>query len=306
MAGETLNHHVSTNKTSHTVKDFIANPTLIKRSLEIATANGFIAESLFQQGYNAEGGAIAYHESNNMFVNEDKDLDEDFAVAEGQEPHQVYQADTGPQTANVRKYYIEGWVTYEEEEYNQLGALARLVQRMKNTMVKKLDGAVMSMLLTNTKISTYAAAGAWANPTYPSLYDDLIEVQGLINDETVAGGQYQADTLVVSNNTFTKMLRNQGLKDLYKDLGQVANSPYYTGQMGTIGDLTVLKTPYMSDDFAFVLDKGEIGGIADAKPLTLKPIDDDTVRERYFVRLVRRTVAFLSDAGAIRRIDITP
>ncbi len=302
----TLNHHVSSNKTEHTVRDFIANPTMIKQALEIATANGFIAESLFTQGYTAAGDAVAYHVSQNKFVNEDADNAEDFAVAEGQEPHQVYQSDTGPETARVKKYYIEGWVTYEEEELNQLGALKRLTTRMRNTMVKKLDGAAMNMLLTNSKIRNYTTGGAWATPTYTGIWDDLLNIQAMINTERLAGGDYRADTLACSENTFNNLLRNQGIREMFKEQDRAAQAPYYTGTMGSLGALTILTTDHMSDDFVFVLDKGEIGGIADARPLTLKPIEDDQRRERYFIRMVRRTVAFLTDPGAIVRVDITP
>lgn len=301
------NSHVSTNnQTTHTVADFLKNPTLIKRTLEVKVRRDFIAESLFQGGFNADGGAVLYHESLNDFVDEDLDANENFAVAEGQEPHQVYTRDVGPQTARVKKYFIEGWVTFEDEERNQLGSLARLTTRMGNTMVKKLDGAVMNMLLGNSNIRNLTAGGAWATTTYANLYDDLIEAQSMINDETLAGGTYVADTLVVSNNTYAKLLRNESIRNLYVAMQRAADAPYYTGQMGTIAGLNIMRTPYMTDDYAFMLQKGAIGGIADEKPLTTKPVERDEHRERIFVRMVRRTVAFLTDPGAIVRIDITP
>lgn len=305
---EIANHHVSSNKSEHTVKDFIDNPTMIKKALSLLTENEFIAESLFQKGFNAAGGAVAYHESQYPFVNEMEDTNEDFAVAEGQEPHQVYQSDVGPQTARVKKYFIEGWVSFEEEEYNQLGALARLTERMRNTMIAKLDGATLNMLLTNSKVRNYTVSGGgdWTSPTYAGIYEDILNVKGMINRRASAGGTYRANTLVVNEEDYYDMLLNQGIKDYYKDIERPADAPYYTGSMGTLAGLNVMVTPWLPSGWAFMLQKNVIGGIADAKPLTVKPVERDEQRERYFIRMVRRTVAFLTDPGAIVRMDIKP
>jgi hypothetical protein len=296
------NSHLTGNHTTHTVSDYLKDYTLITKSLEALTAGGYIAEELFTGGFNAQGGGIQYMESVNKYVDVDADP-EDFAVAEGSAPHQVYSSDVGPQRAPTKKYYIEGWVTYEEERWNQLGALARLLKRMSNTMVRELDTIVMNMLRTNNKIRNYTCLGAWATPTYANLYDDIIEANAMVENEVTAGDVYNANTLVISKNTHTKILRNTSVRDLF---GERPDNPRFTGEMERIAGLNMLVTPYMADDMAFILEKGAIGGIADEEPFQVKPIEDDKRREKYFIRIKRRTVAFLSDPGAIVRLDITP
>jgi hypothetical protein len=301
---QAVNAHFSSNHTTHTVSDFLKDPTLIEESLAVVAQRQFITESLFTQGFQASGGAVSYHESVSQYMEEGEGDEEDFAIAEGSEFHQVYMHDVGPQVERVRKYGIEGWVTFEDERRNNLGQLARMTTRMMNTMVKNLDSQTLRMLINNSKIRPYVSAGDWNTVTYNGLYDDILAVTSMVNDEKTAKGTYQADTLVVSYNTYARMIRNVAIRDLYIKAGKDDN-PYFTNQMGSIADLDVLYSPFMVDDYAFILDKGEIGGVADEEPLQMKPLEKDESRERYMLRAKRLTVAFLSDPGAIVRVRIT-
>lgn len=297
-----VNAHISSNQTTHTVEDYLKQPTLIQKALEVVGERQFISESLFTKGFSAQGGAVAYQESVNQYMDEGMVENEDFAIAEGQEFHQTYMTEVGPQIQRVRKYAIETWITFEDERRNQLGVLSRASTRMMNTMVKHLDGNTMNMLRTNSKIRDYDAANPWSTVTATTLYDDIIEATGMVENEKTAGGTYVADTLVISNNTYIKLLRNRDIRDLF---GERDDNPLFAGEMETIAGLRIMKTPYLADDKAFILDIGEIGGIADEEPLQLKPPERDESRERIFLRAKRLTVAFLTDPGAIVRIDIT-
>jgi len=298
-----INAHISSNQTEHTVKDYIKQPQLIEQALTVVSERLFLAESLFTKGYNAQGGGVAYQESVNKYVDEDADPNEDFAIAEGEEFHQVYMSDVGPQRAGVRKYAIEGWITFEDEDRNQLGTLSRLTTRMMNTMVKHLDGVTLNMLLTNSKIQTINAGAAWGSLATASIWSDLFLTRQKIEDEELSGGVYVADTLVISNNTYGNLMMNQEIREMF---GERDDNPVFVGSMEEIAGLRIMKSPYMSDDFAFVMQKGALGGIADEVPLTLKPPERDESRERIFLRAKRLTVAFLTDPGSIRRLDITP
>lgn len=309
MAGpvnSSVNSHFSGNQTvtPPTVGDFIKDPTMIRDVLAVVAQRNFITESLFTPGFSADGGAIAYHESVNQYTEEGMVDNEDFAIAEGAEFHQVYQFDTGPQVQRVKKYGIEGWITFEDERRNNLGVIPRLTTRMMNTMVKHLDTVTLNMLLANSKIRDYNTLGSWGTPSYAGLYDDILNMVGMVNNEQTAGGQYSADTLVCSYNTYANIIRNTSLRDLYIAAGKGADF-YFNGQMGEIAGIDILWSQHMPDNRVFILDKGEIGGIADEEPLQMKPLEKDESRERYTLRAKRTTVAFLSDPGAIVRADIT-
>lgn len=285
---------------ARTVKDFIKQPQLIQKALEEVTQNEFIAESLFQGGYSAEGGAVSYMESPNRFM-EDAD-GEDLAIAEASEYPELFQHDK-LETARVRKYALASYVTFEAVERNQLGLLARAVTRMRNTMVQAVDANVLNMLRNNSKIGRYTAAGAWG-PSATTIFDDIFEAVALVEDVRQSGGTYTADTLVVSNSTYTKLLRNKEVREAMRDSRpNNQNAPEYSGSVGQLGGLSILRSPWMFDDVAFVLQRGAIGGIADEVPLTVKPVERDEARDIYWLRAKRLTVAFVTDPGAIRIIE---
>lgn len=291
-----LNAHFSNNQTSHTVADYLKEPTIIKKTLTLAGRGKFLAESLFTGGYSAQGGAVSYQESTYPYMEESKnEPNENFAISEGGDFHTVYMEDVGPQVAKVRKYGIEAYVTYEDERRNQLGVLARATTRMLNTMVKHLDGVTMTMLTTNPSIRTMATVN-WNDPTTLGIWDDVLEAQNMIEDEDAAGGVYTPDTLVVSNFTYNRLRQNADIRDLF---GERDDNPVFKGSMEELAGLRIMKSQYVAKNVAFALQLGEIGGIADEEPLQMKPVERVERNERIYLRSKRTTIAFLTDPGAI-------
>lgn len=298
----TLNAHVSTEHSTHTVQDFLKDYTLIEEALQVLSEKSFITESLFTQGYNAQGGGVTYHKSQGKYMNEDANGDDDFEIQEGSEFHQVYMSDVGPEIAKVKKFGIEGWITFEDEDRNQLGSLGRMTTRMMNTFTKHFDRRTLNLLRTDPTVQVFPTTGNWSTTTYGGIYDELLIAQDMIGDEGLTGGEtYEADTLVVSNKTYSNIKRNTALRDL---LGDRPENPYYKNTMESLAGLSIMKTPHMPNNVAFVLQKGAIGGIADEIPLTVKPPERNEAKEVIFVRMKRLTVPFLTDAKALVRIPL--
>jgi hypothetical protein len=202
----------------------------------------------------------------------------------------------------VKKFGIETWITFEDIRRNQLGVLARATSRMMNTMVKHFDRRTMTYLKTHAGIRPHASVSDWNTTTAATVYDDLLLAKAMVADEKAAGGTYNADTLVISNNVHSKLLRNTALRDLFKDSPESGKNAYFTGNMEIIAGLQIMRTPYLDDDTAFVLQRGEIGGIADEEPLQMKPPERNEAKEVVFLRCKRLTVPFLTDPGAIVKI----
>lgn len=293
-----LNAHFSNNHTSHTVADYLKEPTVIKKTIELQGAGNFMAESLFTGGYSAEGGAVSYQESTYPFMEESKnEPNENFAISEGGDFHTVYMEDVGPQVAKVRKYGIEAYITYEDERRNQLGVLSRATARMMNTMVKHLDGVTMTMLRNNPAIRNMPTVN-WNDPTSVGIWDDVLEAQDMIEDEDTAGGVYTPNTLVVSNRTYNRLKQNADIRELF---GERDDNPVFKGSMEELAGMRIMKSQYVPKDTAFLLQSGEIGGIADEEALQMKPIERVERNERIYLRCKRTTIAFLTDPGAIVR-----
>jgi hypothetical protein len=289
-----------------TVKRFLKEPTLIRDAINDLSADQFITESLFTQGYNAQGGAVKYmQEAVKKYVEEGYDPGEDFSIAEGTEFHQVYQTEPAEVIERVKKYAIEGWITYEDEDRNQLGSLARLTKRMMNTMVKYFDSTALNMLATNSNVQTLNRTAAWTTTTTTSIIDDIMLAADMVADEALTGNEsYNANTLVVSRKTYSALRRNKELQDMFdSDSGPTSQDIRFGGQISQLAGIPILMSPFMRDDMAFVLERGTIGGIADEVPLTLLPIERVARFERIYVRAKRLTVAFLTDPKALVRIQ---
>lgn len=307
------NAHISNQHTEHTVKDFLKNYTLIQDVLTVKAQNEFISESLFTGGYNADGGGIQFAQSQAgssaervpQYMQESYENGQDFSINEGSEFHRVHMTEVTPQRAYVRKYGIEGEITYEEERRNQLGALARMTTRMKNTMVKHLDGIAMNMLVTSALIRNSAAAAVWG-PTATTIFDDLMIAASMVENEDTAGGTFNANTLVLNPADYLKLKRNRDVKDVFGEPAPRNQStsyrPQYVDTLEDIAGLTIMRTRALAAGTALVLERGAIGGIADEVPLYMQPPERINKREVIEIRAGRTTTAFLTDPGAIVRV----
>jgi len=284
-----------------TVKRFLKEPTLIRDAVEDLSADQFITETLFTQGYSAAGGAIKYMEAAKKYVNEGYDPGEDFSIAEGTEFHQVYGEEAAEKIERVKKYAIEGWITYEEEDRNQIGALARLSQRMMNTMVKYFDATTLNMLATNGNVQTLNRTGRWDVNTTTTILDDIMLAAEMLTDESLTGEDtYDANTIVISRKTYGKLRLNKEIQKLFEDKDEDIR---FGGNIARLAGIPLLVSPYMRNDMAFVMERGTIGGVADEIPLTLLPVERVPRFERIYVRAKRLTVAFLTDPKAMVRIQ---
>jgi hypothetical protein len=304
--GAAEGHFSNQHGNAPTVKQYLKEPTLIRDAINDLSADQFITESLFTQGYNAQGGAVKYmQDAVKKYVEEGYDPGEDFSIAEGTEFHQVYQTEPAEVVERVKKYAIEGWITYEDEDRNQLGSLARLTQRMMNTMVKYFDSTALNMLATNSSVQTLNRTGRWDTTTTTTIIDDIMVAADMLGDETLTGGEsYNANTLVVSRKTYTFLRRNKEIQNMFdSDDGPSPQDLRFGGQLASLAGIPLLVSPFMRNDMAFVLERGTIGGIADEVPLTLLPIERVARFERIYVRAKRLTVAFLTDPKAMVRIQ---
>jgi hypothetical protein len=303
--GAAEGHFSNQHANAPTVKQYLKEPTLIRDSINALAADQFITESLFTQGYNAQGGAVKYmQEAVKKYVEEGYDPGEDFSIAEGTEFHQVYQTEPAEVVERVKKYAIEGWITYEDEDRNQLGSLARLTQRMMNTMVQYFDSTALNMLATNSNVQTLTRTARWDLTTTPSIIDDIMIAAEMLADTTLTGGEsYNANTLVVSRKTYGFLRRNKEIQNMFdSDDGPASTDLRFGGQVSSLAGIPLLVSPFMRNDMAFVMERGTIGGIADEVPLTLLPIERVARFERIYVRAKRLTVAFLTDPKAMVRI----
>lgn len=290
--------HYSNNYPARTVRDFVKQPKLIERAVDTSVQKWFIGEQLLDSGYNAQGGAVSYQEAVAQFT--DDHGSEDLAIAEGAEYPLVYQSDK-QEIERTQKFAISGILTFEAEEHNQIGELRRLTTRMANTVVSYFDTAVFDMLRTNSRIRQIVAAAPWDVPTTSGVINEIITAVNMVQDRQL-DTVYRADAIVMNEQLVNQLKLNAQIQDLYKE-ESMSSRPEFGGQVGTLAGLTILQSPYVPRNEAYVLEKGRIGGIADEWPWKMKPLERDEARDRYVLRGRRRSAMFLTDHNAIVRIS---
>lgn len=289
--------HYSNNYPNMTVKEFVKQPRLIERAVDKQVQQWFVGEELLDSGYTAAGGAVSYQEAVSQFT-DDHDA-EDFAIAEGTEYPVVYQSDK-QEIERTQKFAIEGHLTFEAEEHNQLGELRRLTTRMSNTITSAFDTQVFNMLKNNSKIRQIVAANPWDVPTSTTVLQDIIEAKNLVQDKSL-DIVYRANTIVINENLMNTLHLNEMIQKLYQEYSE-NKRPEFGAEIGGLAGLNIIQSPYVPDNEVYIMEKGRIGGIADEWPWQMKPLEKDESNDRYILRGRRRTAMFLTDHYALVRI----
>lgn len=282
-----------------TVEALLKRPDVLTRELTDISKKGFLVDALLQTGYNAQGGAIPYTRSASIYL--DRNVRK---MAEGTEYPIAGQTDEQLEE-KTQKYGLATFLTEEAVMRNQIGELDRSLRRLKNTLVRDIDTDFITKLIADSAILTATASntasGGWV-PATETVFDDLAEAIGKIAE--VEEG-YEPDTLVVTRNTYTKLLRNKEVRKAFEANWNDAAPPIYTGQMQRLMGLDIMvigAAAGVSNDIALVLQRKIIGGIADEIPLQVRQPKFDDSRDVWWVRGRRLSATFLQEPKAICKI----
>jgi hypothetical protein len=270
----------------------------------------FIMEALLRNVGRPESGVIQYEESSPLF------LDDDMAVvAEGAEIP-LGQGSTGLWKAATTVKIARGIVvTQEARDRNRVDLVQQRMTQVKNTMVRAWERRLFAMLSTHPDIPTVSTGGGvWAGTgATPTIRKDIIMAKKAVgqavspttgNPDDYLG--FEADTLVISENTAYTMTLDPSFIDIYKSSPIVTQSPIYTGQLERqVEGLTIMTSKFLPDTYAYVLQRNVIGGYGDERPLFVSPTVRDDDREIWRSNVVRRTGMFLDQPLACAKIAIT-
>ncbi len=305
MAYETVTgYHVSPNKREYTVKEFLREPRYIARAIEKLTPQQMLAPSILNGGYNAPDGTVGFDRAPSKYPYEDN---EDLSIAEGANYPEVHQTDER-YTKSVEKFGRKMYVTFEDERRNQLGPMQRGITRMRNLMIRGIDKLALNVLhddpdilvLEDSDLLGAETIDDWEAATAENLLQQLFMAKKRVASEAEANGaqSYNADTLLIGEDALALLMLK---KDIREALIEVENI-VYEGTIAKLAGLTIKTSPYMFGDEAWVFDSGEVGGMADEMPLTVKPPRRDEDRDRHILQIFRYTACFVTDPGAMVRI----
>lgn len=298
-------YHVSSNKRTKTVKDFLREPRYIAKAIEVDTESEMLSSFVLNTNYNAEGGTVGFDKAPSKYPVEE---DEDLSIAEGANYPEVHMDDERL-TKEVEKFARKMYVTFEDERRNQAGPLQRGIRRMRNLMIRGIDKMAINVLDTDAEILVVqnadlvgaATLGVWESATAEDILNYIFTAKKMVasEEETYGGISYNPNTLLLGEDLATILMLKKDIRDAIVDEENVV----YNGTLGRLAGLTIATSPYMLPDEAWVLERGSVGGLADEMPLTVKPPRRDEDRDRHILQVFRHTTAFVTDPGAMAKIQ---
>lgn len=271
---------------------FMKSPTAVQRLFQEKIENAFLADAILAGRAQTDSGAIQY------------ELDEDqFAVREPEsvKPGAEYPLTTtgGPdvQTAVTVKWGLDSLITDESISRGAMSPVESGLNKLRNSVVRKVDSVAMSLVATRVT-QEYDASAAWTTDGAAILRDILLA------DALIEGHDrgYVADTLVLSPTLAAYVASNTKILDAQSREGR--DNAAYTGVLGNIAGKTIMRTNHLPAGVdAILLDRNALGGIADESlqgegysgaPVQVKKIREENTDE-WRIRARRVCVPYVSN-----------
>lgn len=126
-----------------TVDVLLQNPTRVTRQLINLTSQRFIADRIFASSGGVTGGAVIYDVNSAANLYSGRDVEE---VTPGSEFPIVTGERLVPNVALVRKYGGKVFITDEARDRNDTGLFNREIQKLANTIVRKINRIAVAVL----------------------------------------------------------------------------------------------------------------------------------------------------------------
>ena len=235
-----------------TISRFLDSPTAVSRRLRTLAENRFISDVLLTGRYQVAGGSLLYEQAESIYTNKAPEV-----VNPGAE-YPRSPATPGPAAiATVSKWGQDVPVTDEHIGRYGRRAVDVALTKIVNYIVRQVDSvclAAISAAVTQTAAAT--GGGGWSGASADPLLDLMLARAAILSQDQ----GYDADTVVVSDANYARLLANQ---KIIAGLGREGgNSVTITGDQLTIAGLRILATNNLPvANTAFILDSSMLGGI---------------------------------------------
>ena len=176
----------------------------------------------------------------------------------------------------MKKFGIEGRVSWEDAKTNEIDTIARTLLRIARAVAKSVDAEIWDVLTENRSVSninsvTIAAGDEWDSATIAN----RDPIQDILNaKKEIATQNYNPDNngyLILNPKDYANLLGNANVRNA----GQ-----FYTddvtrnGNVGFLLGLKVLVSNQVTADYAAVIIGKEAGTWKSVQSLTTKTIED--------------------------------
>ena len=199
-------------------------------------------------------------------------------------------------SVQLRKYGMEGVVSWEDQKTNQIDVVTRETLRIGRAIAKAVDDAIYSAITNDSTIQTGAAVATW-DATTASSRDPIRDI--LTGIQKIEEQHYDVSSAVMllSPHDYTSLMMNSKVinNPSFKTADVVSN-----GKVGQIAGLTIIKSTSVPADEALVIKGQKAATWKSVQDLTTEVIYDKLVR--YRIRAVEVGVTQIRNPRAIVRL----
>lgn len=276
------------------IAPFLQRPRVLQRMMTDISKKGFIADALLRGGYDATGGVVPYTRLESIYA-----VDNPVAIEELSEYPITNLTGLTPLEARAVKYGFKTLLSEEAVRRSTLPELQRAMTKLSNSLIRFIDGQLLNAISNDAAINTMAAGGAWSS-TYTGLTLDVENAKAMIYTQFEG---LEGNTLVIPSAKLAALTANTNIAG--QTVGSKApDNPIFTGMLPRdLWGLNIMHTPNLpSNNIAFLLDRQNIGGIADEVPLSIRVLPFDEDIDGYWIKARRVSAWFIQEPKGIVKI----
>lgn len=292
----------------------LKSPTLISKRLADVLTGKFIADFLLPQRFNAEGGSILYETGEGVFPEGNPEV-----IQPGGEYPIVRMPGGALTAAHTSKRGYDAFVTDEAISRLGIDPVDRSLTKLANGMVRTIDTIAMEVLAAAATTTVAVAATSPATPDVDTGAWSAAAnvVKGVLSVKAFLAEKYPEEsfdfsTIVLKPTHFATVA---GLLMASDMLPRESQNAVLSGVIQDPMGLTWVTSPYLTNSHPLIMDRDQIGGMANeniASPgyiqgesgLETKVMRDDD-NDRYRLRARRVTVPVVLEPKAVAKITGT-
>lgn len=273
-----------------TVNLWLKTPPMVQRTMDALTSQRFITDQVLSKGPDAVGGAVIYDQLTETDLFTQRDVQ---SIEPGSEFPILDAGEVAPKVAEVSKWGGAGIITYEQARRDRRDVLGRMLTRLRNTVIKKVDTVTIAAIeaaRVATLIPSQAASADWSTPS-TDIIGDLETARSSVEASDLG---YELDTVIIHPTDALGVRKNTGIRAALPRENTANNLIGAKDLDGLLRFDHWYVTPRATAGKVILTAQKVLGSYSDELPLYTRVIDEPKA-ERYIVQAARVTVPYITD-----------
>lgn len=310
MAVQTLTH--SYDGPRWTVNQLIKQPAFVPNTIAKMVNDSNIADQLLRTGPNAAGGAVTFEQTLALYAGSEGEIVGEYAE---------YPMTDVPTRTQVAAYTTKKGLGFRFSEEirtrNDTGRVQDAMKMVKDTLIAGKDKALLTAVLGNTGVQSFAAASAattdgWYSndATASKIKYDVARAIYKVTSQGVSGAQYseklgyKANTMIVHPQLSAMFIQNPEVAAMFQPgptpaSGTTSFTGLYPQKFLTLNLFESWRCPM---DTVIICERKSMGFIATEWPLRGSPLKFDESTDTYTSYFKYRDLVVIDNPLAVCKI----